>query len=59
MMNAALEIVQMRPLRRATPCWSSERAEPRAQHTIRLIGWTPSLDRLFSAATTTERTRFG
>ena len=27
--------------------------------TVRLIGYTPSLDRLFSAANTTERTRFG
>jgi hypothetical protein len=27
--------------------------------TVRLIGYTPSLDRLFSAATTIERTRFG
>jgi hypothetical protein len=27
--------------------------------TVRLIGYTPSLDRLFSAARTTERTRFG
>ena len=27
--------------------------------TVRLIGYTPSLDRLFSAWTTTERTRFG
>jgi hypothetical protein len=27
--------------------------------TVRLIGYTPSMDRLFSAWTTTERTRFG
>ena len=27
--------------------------------TVRLIGYTPSLDRLFSAWRTTERTRFG
>jgi hypothetical protein len=27
--------------------------------TVRIIGYTPSLHRLFSAWTTTERTRFG
>ena len=27
--------------------------------TIRLIGYTPAIDRLFSVWTTTERTRFG
>jgi hypothetical protein len=27
--------------------------------TVRLLGYTPSLDRLFSAWNTTERTRFG